>query len=969
MNNSEANQAIDETTGRAEKSEPKITTAFKKIGAAVATYFAVDKIVTFGKTVVGITSSFEDGMLKVQSLSGATQAEYEKLSEAALNYGSSTAWTAKDVADAMGYMALAGFDTNEILESTSGMLSLASASGEDLATVTDILTDSMTGFGDGADQANRYADVLATTQAKSNTTVGALGEAFTYVSSLAGTYSYSLEDVSAALGTMANAGVKGSMAGTSLSSIITRLGTNTSGARDAIEELGVQFYNQDGTARSLGDVLTDLCNATEGMDVAQKAELASTVAGAEAQKGLLAILNQGSGAYTDLQDKLYNCSGAASDMANNMESGLGGSIRSLESAWEGFKIKIGEKIEPGVTAGLDKLTNFVSGTAIPALDQVCDKISDVVGWMKQHEEAVSAVAGALSVAAAAMVAFKAGAMIQSVINSFQQARVAISLYSLSTEGATVAQGLLNGTLTIGEAIVGLLTGKMTLAELAQVGMAKAQAALNAVMTANPIGIVIAAIAALIAIGVLLYKNWDTVKEKLSQLWKSVKDIWGKISATVSQKVNEIKAKVSAAFTVVANAASSIWGKISSAVGEKIDAIKEKATAVFTSIRDTVNSVFETVKNIITVALMTIGEIFSAAFQIISIPWMFIWVNCQDTIISVWNSIKEVVSNAINAVASRVSAKLNEIRAVVLSVLTVVLNTFKTIWNTIKSAVSSVLTAIKNELSRRLNEAKNIVSSILGAIRSVFSSVWNAIKSVVSSVLSSIKAEVSNRLNEAKAIASSVLDAIKSTFSSVWESIKSAVSNAVTAVKNSISNGLNDAKSTVSNVLNSIKDKFKSIFEDVKNVVKNAIEKIKSYFNFSWSLPKLKLPHVSISGKFSLNPPSAPKFKVEWYKKAMQNAMVLNGPTIFGYNPSTGNVMGGGEAGKEVVSGADTLKSMIREAVNTDNGSTDELVKLLRQMLAWMTGGGLEDVLIDVLTNKVKFKLNDREVARLVKAYV
>ena len=948
MNNSEANQAIDETTGKAEKSEPKMTAAFKKIGAAVATYFAVDKIVTFGKTVVGITSSFEDGMLKVQSLSGATQEEYEKLSEAALNYGSSTAWTAKDVADAMGYMALAGFDTNEILESTSGMLSLASASGEDLATVTDILTDSMTGFGDGADQATRYADVLATTQAKSNTTVGALGDAFTYVSSLAGTYSYSLEDVSAALGTMANAGVKGSMAGTSLSSIITRLGTNTSGARDAIEELGVQFYNQDGTARSLADVLVDLCNATEGMDVAQKAELASTVAGAEAQKGLLAILNQGSGAYTDLRDKLYNCSGAASDMANNMESGLGGSIRSLESAWEGFKIKIGEKIEPGVIAGLDKLTNFVSGTAIPTLDQVCDKIS---------------------VAAAAMVAFKAGAMIQNVVNSFQQARVAISLYSLSTEGATVAQGLLNGTLTIGEAIVGILTGKMTLAELAQVGMAKAQAALNAVMTANPIGIVIAAIAALIAIGVLLYKNWDTVKEKLSQLWKSVKDIWGKISTTISQKVNEIKAKVSAAFTAVANAVSSIWGKISSAVGEKIDAIKEKATAVFTSIKDTVSSVFETVKNIITVALMTIGEIFSAAFQIISIPWMFIWVNCQDTIISVWNSIKEVVSNAINAVASRISAKLNEIRAVVLSVLTVVLNTFKTIWNTIKSAVSSVLTAIKNELSRRLNEAKNIVSSILGAISSVFSSIWNAIKSVVSSVLSSIKAEVSNRLNEAKTIVSNVLDTIKSTFLSIWESIKSVVSNAVNGVKNSISNGLNEAKSTVSNVLNSIKDKFESIFDNVKNVVKNAIEKIKSYFNFSWSLPKLKLPHVKISGKFSLDPPSAPKFKVEWYKKAMQNAMVLNGPTIFGYNSSTGNVMGGGEAGKEVVSGADTLKSMIREAVNTDNGSTDELVKMFRQMLAWMAGGGLETVLIDILTNKVKFKLNDREVARLVKAYV
>lgn len=235
------------------------------------------------------------------------------------------------------------------------MLSLASASGEDLATVTDILTDSMTAFGDGADQASRYADVLATTQAKSNTTVGLLGEAFKYVAPLAGSYGYKLEDVSAALGMMANAGVKGSMAGTSLSSIITRLGVNTDGCREKIESLGVQFYNQDGTARDLSSVLMDLTEKTKDMTVEQKSALAKTVAGQEAQKGLLAILNQGSDAYANLQEKIENCDGAAEKMATNMESGLGGSLRSMKSAMESAAITLGDKLAPYIEAGAEKI--------------------------------------------------------------------------------------------------------------------------------------------------------------------------------------------------------------------------------------------------------------------------------------------------------------------------------------------------------------------------------------------------------------------------------------------------------------------------------------------------------------------------------------------------------------------------------------------------------------------------------------
>ena len=872
INNGDANKAIDDTTGKAEKSEFRMGSAFKKIGAAITTYFAVDKLVSFGKSVVDTTASFEDGMLEVQSLTGATQDEYQKLSDAALNYGSTTAWTAKDVSDAMGYMALAGFDTNEILESTSGMLSLASASGEDLATVTDILTDSMTGFGDSASDASRYADVLATVQAKSNTTVGDLGEAFTYVSSLAGTYKYSLEDVSSALGTMANAGVKGSMAGTSLSSIITRLGTNTSGARDAIEALGVQFYNQDGTARSLGDVITDLCDATSGMDVEQKAALASTVAGAEAQKGLLAILNQGSGAYTDLQEKLNNCSGAATDMSNNMESGLGGAIRSMSSAWEGFKINLGEKFEEPLGNAIRNAASWLSGTATPkimdfidravegfeklkehlqpAVDKIKDafdrlstalapikeKIDEYVSSGKAAEDASSLLDTALDLVSGAIELVADGinvlsGFIENIIQGFKDMKQWCSenktaLELLAVAAGTIAgliiaanagqialnatMGIANGLLIAGSVAEGIMSAATTIWSGVCTVATGATTALGAAFTflTAPISLIIITIGAAIAVGILLYKNWDTIKEKLSELWQKIKDIWENIKNTIAENVEKIKENVTNAFNVI---------------------------------KDRVQNNFETLKNFIA-----------------------------------------------------------------------------TVWNTIKNTIITVINAIKSGIANAMNAIKQTVTTILNAVKSVFTGVWNG--------------------------------------------IKTAVSNVINGIKSVISGGLNAAKSVVSNVLGAIKEKFKSIFDSVKNVVKNAIDKIKGFFHFEWSLPKLKMPHPKFEGKFSLNPPSVPHFSIDWYKKAMNDPILMTKPTAFGVNKD-GKIMAGGEAGDEVVSGAYKLRMMIAEAVAEQNeGVITVLSKILEAILTIdeNMGGNLRKAL-----EGVGISLNRREFARLV----
>ena len=256
-------------------------------------------------------------------------------------------------------------------------------------------------------------------------------------------------------------------------------------------------------------------------------------------------------------------------------------------------------------------------------------------------------------------------------------------------------------------------------------------------------------------------------------------------------------------------------------------------------------------------------------------------------------------------------------------------------------------------------------------REAVTNIWNAIKTTVTNVINSIKSVISSVFNAIKSTISSILNSIKSTFTSVWNSIKSTVANVINGVKSTISSGLNAAKSTVSGVLNSIKAVFSNVWNGGKSVVSNAINHIKSIMHFSWSLPHLKLPHISISGSFSLKPPSVPHFGIEWYKKAMDDGMILNQPTIFGYNAKSNRFLAGGEAGSETVVGTQNLMNMIQDAVNnagSGNGDSEAIRALLEAIFNWMRNGGLYTLLIDALTNGVEVEFDNREIARLVKKY-
>lgn len=837
-------------------------------------------LAAMGGASVKAAATFEDAMLKVQSLSGATQEEYEQLSAAAKEYGATTAWTAKDVADAMGYMALAGFDTKEILASISGMLSLASASGEDLATVTDILTDSMTAFGDGAGDASRYADVLATTQAKTNTTVGLLGEAFKYVAPLAGSYGYQLEDITAALGMMANAGVKGSMSGTALASIITRLGTNTSGARDAIEALGVQFYNSDGTARSLSDVLKELCDATVNMDTEQKAALASTVAGMEAQKGLLAVLNQGSAAYEELEGKLKSCDGTASNMAQNMESGLGGSIRSLKSALEGLLITVGEKLAPYIEKAAQKIREFTQW--FQNLDAGTQNTIVKMGML------VTAIGPVLSIV---------GKIIS--VGS----KLVGGIKTVVSVGSKLAGGV-KTVVSVGSKLVG---GVKTVISVGSKLIGGAKMLIGALTSLNPVVLaVVAAIGAVVGIGVAVYKNWDAIKqkahelgEKISQKWSEIKQWTSDLKDSVVAKWQNIKEGIHNATESAKEAVVSKFRELKENASNRIEELKENVSSKFRELKEKASSRIEELKENASSKFRELNEKASSRIE-----------ELKENASSKFRELKENASNRITELKETAVSKFRELKenAVsrfeemkenTVSKVTQMRENVVTNFTNLKEQVSQKVENLKDQWGRNFEEARvKIVSEV------------TELKDKATSKIVEFKDKAVQRFKELRDTSVSNLADVAQKGVQGFLNIRDKGSEAIKNLASVAGNKFKEMGNSIHEKFSSVGSKITGTFTKCQEKVKDIVDKIKGFFKFEWKLPHIKLPHFKISGEFSFNPPSIPKLGVEWYAQGG----VMTKPTAFGINPFTGRMMAGGEAGAEAIAPIAVLQDYIRQAV-------------------------------------------------------
>lgn len=338
---------------------------------------------------VNTYKDFQAAMSNVKAISGASGSEFDMLTSKAEEMGSTTKFTATEAAEAFNYMAMAGWNAQQMTDGIEGILNLASASGEDLATTSDIVTDALTAFGLKASDAGHFSDVLAQASSSANTDVGMMGETFKYVASMAGSLGYSIEDVALMTGLMANSGIKSTQAGTALNAVLTRLATNTSGAADSIKKLGVDFYDSAGNARPLATVIGELREATQGMNQEQKTALANTVAGMEAQKGLMAILNASEEDYNKLADSINNADGAAKKMSDIQLDNLSGDITLFQSAVDGLKISLGGRLtNTWLRDIVQGLTNQIPNVQ-NALNEAMDIIEKNVDRMKRKFKEVS----------------------------------------------------------------------------------------------------------------------------------------------------------------------------------------------------------------------------------------------------------------------------------------------------------------------------------------------------------------------------------------------------------------------------------------------------------------------------------------------------------------------------------------------------------------------------------------------------
>ena len=710
-----------EVGGKMQQAGDAITGAGKKlmpVSGAVAGLGAIS---------VKTAADFDAAMSKVAAVSGATGEDFDKLRAKAREMGSKTKFSASEAAEAMNYMAMAGWKTEDMLRGVEGIMNLAAASGEDLATTSDIVTDALTAFGLSAQDSGHFADVLAAASSNANTNVSMMGESFKYAAPVAGSLGISAEDTSVALGLMANAGIKASQSGTSLRTGLTNLAKPTKQMQSFMDKYNIALAKNDDGSINLRQTMIDLREKMGGLSESEQAAAASAIFGKNSMAGWLAIINASDKDFDKLTGAIDNCDGTALEMAETMQDNLMGQLTILKSQLQELAISFGDALMPMIRKVVSHIQAFI----------------DKLNGMSEGQRRVILIAGAFIAALAPMLV-----IIGSIIS-----KVGLALQGFAKLGAGFAK--VSGAVSKAGGMMSIL-GK----------------AFSFII--SPIGIVIAIVAVLVAAFIHLWKTNEKFRNSMIAIWNGIKK-------TIVKFVDEVKSRIDSLgidFSKVAATMKKIWegfckvlaplfegafkiiAAVLKTVLDVIIGVLDIFIGIFTGdwkrvwqgVKEVFSGVWNGIKGIITAALGTIKKVTNVVLGWFGTSWKKIWNSIKSFTSSIWNGIKNTAKTVFNGM-----------KTVILTPIKAVKSTLTSLWSGIRTATTAVWRGLKSTASSIWNAIKNAVTAPIKAVKSTLSSLWSGIKSTASSAWAGIKRAIVSPIESAKSTVSGIMQKIKGLF--------------------------------------------------------------------------------------------------------------------------------------------------------------------------------------------------------------
>lgn len=708
--------------------------------------------VTAGVTALGTASvttaaNFESSMSQVQATMGITKDAMstvngqsvntmDTLSKLAKKMGAETAFSASECAEALNYLALAGYDTEQMCNTLPTVLNLAAAGDIALADASDMVTDAMSALGMGVDEAETMVDQMAKTASTTNTSVAQLGEGILTIGATAKSIKGGTAELNTALGILANNGIKGAEGGTHLRNIILSLQNPTDKAAAQMEALGISVYDSEGNMRSMNDILGDLNKSMDGMTSAEKSNIIGTIFNKTDLSSVNALLANTGSTWDDLQQKITASGGAAQQMADTQLDNLQGQITILKSALEGLAISFGELL-------------------MPAIKQIVGWVQKFVDWLNGLSEGTKKTVVTIALLAAAL------------------GPVLIVIGKVISAVGTI--------MTIVPKIAGVINT-----------VKGAFAALNTTMLANPIVLIIAAIAALVAAFIYLWNNCDGFRQFWIDLWENVKQVaitvWNAIKAFFSQ----------------------VWEAIKTIFSTVFEVIKTLVTTYFNLYKTIIETVFNVIKTVITTIWNAIKGVFTTVFNVI-----------KTLVTTYFNIYQTIIQTVLTIIQTVVTTVWNTIKTVITTVMTAIQTIFSTVWNAIQTIISNIVSGIKALITGNFEGVKNAIATIMNTIKSTISTIWNTIKSTVSTVLGAIRGAVTSAFN-------GIVNAVKGAMGNVLNTVISGFSNVRNHITGLASQAFTWGRDLVMGIVNGIR----SCIGAVADAASSVASKIRSFLHFS-----------------------------------------------------------------------------------------------------------------------------------------